>query len=576
MKIGKFEINKEILKVSLYTLFIFCALILTNCPKSYPKYIDKDLNALAYNTELYTLYKGETYLEIIKDGSSDTLAHFRFNFNRNDVVNDASIDKYTIYLPNNSGCYFAQSGIKPAAGGILNGNSITYRSTAKGDNNIVEFYCPISFDENTNILNRLMGTIEEQITVNISYPNLSGLESPFIYKKFVTPEITRERYYEIIDYVEPTPPEPDVVKDKEHLEVPDNKTVDEINKEFDDWIKEIDETLAGEIAPLEEKTITDYVDNYCKNENDEYTDVTKCNIPGMDIDHKDGKYIFTLEDNFVGYARTYNGKVLFDSRLLYFTTKDETEIKTAITYYLNNYYETENASDILNYIESNGGIDALINGRIPGLILYVNNDENIIIKISDNIMGYVFPKSPERPYKIMFDTKRQMEKDFFENNYILNYYGDIVSKEAQDIIIGTSDGEPYYSSVTKNFVRDGISENKSFTDYFVSYDPTNEYYLLIKIYSDVEKYAENTFNTVDFTTLKVPNSDFKISFVNDKTDDTLLKISLSYTDADVITEVIDYLDQYFGVTTNINVKEIAPDATNNINVTYNVIKNIIR
>lgn len=543
----KFKLKKvSRVKILVFTLMLFGATILASYPKSYPKYVDS--GSLVYKVNFYSLFKGDSYItEIIKEDSTDTLAHYRFTFNRNDVVKDNTLDKYIITLP--ATCYYAPNGIKASDGGKVLDNTVSYTSTAKGANNMVEFYCNITFNEN-DIMSRVTVLLEEKVKT----------EDTFLYKRFISPEMTKAQYYELIEYV---PDSERPIEDFMKLIVPDTETVEKTNELYENWINKFAYKYSADIAPLEEKTIINYVNNYC-----DKTNVTNCNVAGITYEHVDGNHVFTIDNSFVGYARTYNEKVLFDARILYFTSKDEVLMNKALTYYLSNYYEVDNKDEILAYITRNGGISALLNNTIPGIMIVEDTDTFISLKLSNNILGYLLPVDPEKPFKIPFNLETLMEKDFFDSGNINRYYGDIVSSSAEDLIKNGPDWEMYYNSATKNNTSE---EAKSFKDYFVLYDPENKYYLLINIYSDVDENPDNKYNVITFTPLRVPDENFIITFNNT---DTTLDITITYSNKDTVKEVIDYLDVYFNTSTSIDLSTLVPDENNNITVNYSVDKNI--
>lgn len=577
MKTGK--VNRKAFITALYTMLVFSVVLFAGYSKSYTKYIDKDLNALTYQVELKTLFKGESKtISLVNDGSSNKdLAHFKFSFNRNDVVLDNTRDVYTISLPKDA-CYFAENGISIPVNGTLDPSEgkITYQTKYnKNAKTNVDMYCYVDkiFDEDKNL--NLSVDILEQVGKG------ENLESQFLYMIFSAPQITLDDYYVAINY-DPTPVPP---TDYFELIITDEEAKDkETSKDiFDDWIDDFNGKYGSDIDPYATETIKDYVDSVYK---DKDIFDPENNLPGLSVTHEDGKYTFTIGANFIGYARTYKGHKEFNSGLMYYTMinptiKDEEKVKVlkeTMNYYLSLYYTVSDAQKIYTFIDKQNGFNKMLNHeQVIGLTYEYEDVNSLVLKLKSNILDYAYVPSTNDPFTVNFNMETRMYNYFIEQ--LRTYYGDIVS---EDMIkyIDEENWEPYYDSITKNSCTnndDGICVTpvkQSFTDYFVEYDVENGYYIIIKISSDVEANPDNNFNTVEVAKLSVPSGDFKLNITNNA--DGTITISMDYNDADAMHDVVDYLDNYFGQTSNLDDSAFTPDALGNIHISYNLINQVIR
>jgi len=338
--------KNNIFRTFIYTFLFVLSISFFTFPASYTKYDESKLEALKYSSELVVLDKAQDdAIDNVSfdDSLSTATVLFTLFKNKANYMDGVSKDSYEIVVP--SSCHASQ-------------NLIEFTDTDSVD---ISLTCNLS---NSEIV-RDEGdskAIDFEVLVN---ERIEDDVIPFRYKKF---------------YVNKEIPEKEVVREK----VEEKETVSEDKlKYFQRKIKEI--VLAKEKYSNFETEVTNYIDS---------ADLSngQFELLGIKVEYdalKD-EFFYQIDENFLGYARTfdsYNGES--SNSVMYFSTDRSEELDSVFEYYLGKYYSLDEKSNylILNYVKANGGIQEVIynDGDIPG----ISKKDLLGIEIDTDIMEYV-------------------------------------------------------------------------------------------------------------------------------------------------------------------------------------------
>lgn len=499
---------KKINKVLLYTLLVFSIFTFSGYPKSFSKYIKEDDNALIYHVSIEALNKGDNDSLALTNSSTYKEANFSFNFSQSELFNN-TIDKSQIYnISVNNSCTITN--IDTNAKVVINGSTATLTYSKKGTDNIIVDY--------TCLVDDIKTTIDEVIYI----------ESSIDVKEKFMPENKSYNYtngsliISLDDYLERYPlPDGVISADKKTFTLP--KVVNNKYEKVNAWLNEYIKTYGSDYSV----TTLAYFKTLYPNEDAIFLDK---GLKGIVITETIDNYIYTIDDNFIGYARTYENREIIPN-YLYFSTTDVTLTSEAFEYYLNTYTypgETEKINRIINYVNLNGGIssimvpDALGNYKtIPGL--YYSDNQ---VLVENNIMDYIE----------IFETKiiKITITDMFSMysvlvNTLQSVY-DFISIDTYNKII--ADGN-VINSVTMNNT-DSYSEIVPFNDYYV-FDN-----VLLHISSDGLINKVEAFELID-------DEEIKISFL--KTEESEIVSTLELIDTYLGTTLKEQFNSYIDITT---------------------------
>ena len=255
-------------------------------------------------------------------------------------------------------------------------------------------------------------------------------------------------------------------------------------------------------------------------------------------------YEYQIDENLIGYARTYQVKDNFSNKnklnYMYFSSEKKDKLEEALKFYLKNYAysppeDKEKYESVVNYIENEGGISSIIlsDNKINGLTYNKNLSQ---ITLMESILDHIYNKEhkEDKKIRISFDTILNM-RDVFRNNIDIVFGGTngIVSQEA---IKALNSNSGISSSISSAVIKNNTNlptAAKAFNDYFTIYDSTNEYYLLINVYSDGQNYNYVTINKIDYDYDK-ENNQSMLEFTNNS--DNTLTIKIKYNETGNLNE----------------------------------------
>ncbi|MCI9280415.1 MAG: hypothetical protein HFJ02_06430 [Bacilli bacterium] len=354
-------LNKKTVKVVLNTFLVLGVLEFTIYPETNSKYLDSpEQAAFSYQANLYSLYKGLISNKNVVTNKNEQISlgtstykvmSLNLSFTRNEnIIKDASITKDTFSLELPNSCTFDQ--LK------LDSKKVTHTVSKEGEAQKITF----SLDNTKN-----KDKIEQIITANIKCPvevlskdNLYHLSFPIEEyvndeqnEKFtswdVTFEVSKEYYHRLYPI-----PQIEIDLSKRQLIIPNDFEGDKL-LEFETFIKEYVNYYAdntGEDVLKFSESIASYAYN-------EYVDFIKNNggslkkkdIHGMTALCDDVECVYTIQDNFIGYAKTEMTKnnasnVVYFSDITSLGSVDSTKLNEILKYYLYTYvYKDEKLTD---------------------------------------------------------------------------------------------------------------------------------------------------------------------------------------------------------------------------------------
>lgn len=537
------KVNKKTRNVIGLVFAFFSIISIFTFPETHTKYIDKNENALSYNSRLYKLYNGSFPGGINPTSpSSETTAYLTFHFDRNPVVTDETIDVYEIVIPD------VCSLQSISTSGSKNGNKITFQTKEQSSTSVI-IRCNVddikTKEEGIDVLRVPTIQVKEKVGTD---------KNEFLYQEgnFVFP---LEKYNELY---KPEPPAPEAIITDTKLILP-NGVTNKYNT-FLSWI-----TAYANKSGYSKEVLT-YVKNKYPNE----TSILNMSIklPGFSAkyDSTNKTYIYEIVENFVGYARTEPFSKT-DPQFMYFSTSDKKELQSAFEYYLKSYSpDTSNYQMILDYVKhfDEEGISYVVLPNSEGKYQTINGmiytPATNQLRILPSIFDYAYLLTGT-PIRVSLGFKLEMHDAFREG--ILSVYKDIVSTTAKSVIETNYD---IYRSIVKNGVENPNEELNpiSFRDYFIVYDDEFGHYLLLDIKSLAgSKKEDEQFNYAIFDKLEI-SKDVQITFQN--TTDTLLDIQIINQDKTEIMNAVNSLNTYF----NSEIKEVDLIFETNENGDYQV------
>ncbi len=541
MKKNNLRHKKSIHRVIIYTLLVLSILNFSSFSTTHSKYYDQTDDVLAYNSKLYTLTKNDLKVSLFNPKPTYTYASFEFTRNTAGLGNTS--DTYKITIPN--GCVY--SGL-PANYTIDNTGriaTVTFNSSSNVTT-IINLKCTIS---------TLQGSKPdtEKIQIPVSIREQVGSEKEFLYNH--TPGNISMTYGEYkIKYP--------VVEDGSGIS-PDKKTltisIDDLKPDtdiveiFNNWLEEY-------VEEHSEVPYSGMILNYVKDKYQTADAIKELDGSGLAVyklpgikpmyDKDSNTYTFTTEDNLEGYARTDNASKDTTSRaMLYFSTTDTAEIDKIFEYYLKKYPYPNNTSkvtEIINYvnlISHDVGITYIMNDTNAELIKgfrYIASNNLIVIDTTSALSDYAHQVA-NSPIRLSYDEKPNMENTF--RNLLTTSYGSIVSNEMITKLTSSSSSggsvvlHPVLSSILKNNNNEYPTTKEEFNDYFLEYDTTNNYYLLIRSFSFAQEYNYMAIESLNYSKINNPNLDINMS-VDPSFDN---KLDITITNKLIITpDMLEY------------------------------------
>lgn len=354
--------NKEIKKVAIFTILVLLACVFSTFNKSHAKYI-KEERSLMYDITIDRLTvdrltrvaslsnKNEYLIYIDYDRSNHLYSYINFEFLKSGHAKSGESDKYT-YEITDSVCT-KDSEIKTT------GNRVTFSikcdlSTIYDEENEKYDLPLINIYENINNEGRFKYT---DILANIFKADYNPEEKP--YSNISGNTLTIHKDY--TDF--------------------DNHSIKYFVRDF--VLKYMNEEYSSNLY-----NITEYFDYMYQNDDDIFTN----NLYGLTRSLDSDVYTFTIDPNLLNtIAKNYHYYTNYSSNP---STKRIINLGETLESYtdifaqsLKYYFSDAECTDIINYLNYNGGLNNLISGNtIPGFS-YVSSSKNIYL--TDNILDLV-------------------------------------------------------------------------------------------------------------------------------------------------------------------------------------------
>lgn len=475
------KVNTKVVDTAMYTLLVLGTLSLTTCPTTNSKYWEESDKPIQYNANIYTLSKSNKenlrLLTTVDDKyiSTEETAYLRLNLYRtlssktgSDVNKDT--ERYTFDIGDN------HCSIYKTLSGTFENNTLVLKPTSgkpipENASGSLVIKCDLKNPESNSVLSKdEEGKYKLNLQVNVKQQ--INNETPFALKEFYYDD-----YYELLNKEEPDPPIPP--------EIPEGAImVDENNLGS---YKDLRDAIIGELIKNNSEDLADYssfISSYINSISNE--DIKKDGAAkGLNlIKAEDGKYYYSCDDNFAGYAKTFVRNEIAVVGTFYTTGKTEKDINEAFIYYLEEYYCKKNGIVdydeiymIINYIKSNTSLLSFIKGYdmandtykypINGLLMYEVDE----IGIDDLLKNTIAPAlSTKRRIQIFSNANfagngyddLTYRKGYFK--YAMNkVYGDntVISKDLLDEILSDS------TASEPNTIMDTVlNDNLDKTTYF--------------------------------------------------------------------------------------------------------------
>jgi len=552
--------NKRIHKIIFYTILVLCISAFSYFPKSYSKYIKEEEPARFY-VGISKLYMGDLDLLTPRTTSTYKIANYSIEFRRNDLMNGSDTQQQLFIEVEQAACTI--DSISSKGSKTINGNNATITYTSKGEDYIIVNYsCNVSdivIEENE----------EELVYTNVRiYEKYMPEDIKYLVAKADGVKMFLSEYY--VRY-----PKPKAIISNDSRQLTLNIDTDNKYNEFNLWLNSYVNSVGSKYA----EHVTAYINSVFNNESD-ILNLTK-ELKGLTVtyDEENQNYIYQLDDNFLGYARTYyifEGpddliKVAFSNPNL-----TDAEINEIFKYYIETYgeYSSRDIDRIMEYVSSFGSVNYIMKPKqdgtyneIKGLVYLVENDE---IRLLPSLLDYVTIYI-DKEIKIAFAEKVTMFNVFL--NTIESTYDFIT----EDIISNINTNRDLYDSIGMNNINQ--DEKIEYSDYILVQDTITKKYILFNVYSDGDAYTYVKIIELGEAEL------IEITQVDNK-----LSISIKVNKQDIIEaknnviETVSALDEYF----NVNYEEKIIDElfvssvpngdvtsihdTNSVTVTYTITK----
>ncbi len=552
LDVGKIKYNKKFYKAIIYTTLVLNILSYGIFPKSQSKYKEEVDNEVVYTAKLYTEEK-----RIITTDKDIEITDIKLVEDDYRYVPDAQNAFFEYSIPDAEGKLdFANinSNIKftvTNTNGIVNGSCSVVKQVQRDSKGIV--WCTGS-----SLASGVTLTINAKDTYVDSSP--SKIETVNVTIKG-TATYTRRAYDEIVEAVSPK-----ILA----LNSPGDCTnFDKMLEEYDAYYaenalywynKDTGENSTASFSEID--AIKKYVAMYG-------VDSSSCNlanldIPGIssvkvvtDVTNTLKRYVYTIEDNFVGYAKTYTQDA--GSKEMYFTTSDgysfvdETDSskwQNIFIEYLKKFYSTENPEDIAEYVDILSVLqNPVIESEIPNGVLHTFKDGKVVIEPS--LLDYIYNSKHKEEGKLRVtvlnngsldrdeikEQKNKMYLTFIDNLDVV--YGD--SYDANTLIslwtTGTNANSEQSNLISDYITRYSLPENGMYIDGLLDY---REGYFSSLYNFSVYIYSDGTYNWFEILPLGRIYDGYVLHALN-------LNMSEDQNKQEEYLRRIERLNKYYGI-----------------------------
>lgn len=552
-------------KIIFYTILVICISYFSCFPKSYSKYI-KDEVPLKYDIKIANLYSEKWYTTTILSTSTYKTVNYSISFDRSQVMNENDQQQQLTIEIEQSSCQI----IDVISNGNFekNGNQATITYNTPGTDKIgVHYKC--------NVLDIVKTEEEKQVIYTNVYVHEKFIPEnvPYLYTYIAGTKKYLDDYY--IDY-----PKPAAQINGKTLVLHE----DTANKQeaLTTWIKLYNQDLENDYGD----ELLAYVNSGYESEED----IKKLSLRGINVTYDDatGNYTYEIDDNFVGYARTYYlAKNSSQFIKMHFSNDNlsEEEANDILRHYFLEYsgYSEEKINKIVQYVSRyDGGINYILKPKSDGTYNeikgFLNDDKSDGVRILDTLMQYV-DSYIEQKIVIEYSTRAYMFT-FYKNALTSTY--DFITDELFTALTGNGN---IFVSIGKN-ANDIVDEKVAYSDYFtIEYSDTNgaKKYVLLNIYSG-ENLANTCVEIIELGTAEALNvtkteTGFDVSITVDNQDLTLAKNNVLETVLALDTYLeVNYKDKFVdelftsSQTTPDNITSVIDNENKTITISYSISK----
>jgi len=508
-------------KIIFFTILVFCISAFSCFPESYSKYI-KEEEPVKFHVGIDKLYIGDLGLLSPRNTSTYKEAHYVVEFDRSQVMKDGDESQEVVIYVEQDVCEITDISADSYIDMYDNIGILTY-DHAYSDHIVVSYKCNVS-----------------DITVNENGTDLL-YTNVYIYEKFM-PEDVQYLYAKaegikvpLTEYFENYPkPVGEISDDYKELKL--HTDTESKYAEFIAWINLYSASLNNQYST----EITSYINSIYNSEADILDLNKKLNGLTVTYDSENSNYTFTIDDNFIGYARTYYSyigpKVLIKMAFSNNNLTDE-ENNQLVRYYLESYseYTIEEIDKIMLYIDNYGSLNYIMTpnlddtyNEILGFTYLKDSNE---IRIDSSLLNYV-DSFLTKKISIEFADRPKMFNVFL-NSVLVTY--DFLTDDLYQVI---SNDINIYTSIGKNNINE--ANKVEYSDYFTIQDPVTKKYILVNIYSDgiSHSYVEIIdLGLAEALTLLKTETGFDVSMTVDNQDSVVAKEN--------VTEIVGNIDEYF-------------------------------
>ncbi len=540
----KINLKSKAGKMMIYTFLILNLISFASFVPSKAKYFNDKKDALSFSAGIYKLYKENRIIMGKPNYDLSTLdtAHFIFSFPRNDIGEFDEKDVYEVVLP--KGCKVSSI----ASLGVVSGNTVTYAS-AISNSSRVAMQCNVDdiiyYDEYG----------QKYLDFDIVLRENIDEEGEFVY----TDLHYRQLYSVYVANLKQKPSEPLLP-----IFAIENSDTNKYQT-FINWME------AYGLQENAKNEVLTYVKSQVIEGNDE--SIINVRLPGLTVqyDSASDSYIYTVSDNFIGYATMYTKEV---PSFMFFSTEDEEELQIAFEFYLKEFYlkdyqepvKTQLFELVVAYVKSfdGKGISYMIlpdeagNYReIPGLVRVTDTGKEVKqILINDTIFDYAYNKLYQQ-VRVSFDSRAAMMNNFLKSLPFV-YDEEILSKETINSLT-TAYRSLIFTVVRNNNDTDPVKQ--SFSEYFIVEDTKNGHNVLLNVYSHAGEEVDNQFNYVIAS---------KIDYDNFTFTQTNSQFRVNAKEESMIRDFVQALDVRFGQTTVLTDDSFTRDAYGMLSVLYTI------
>lgn len=606
------KVNKKSLKVLVNTFLVLGVIQFTVIPESHSKYFDNKDIAFSYQADLYSLYKGNIIRNEINKKenvdistmytSSYQTIYLQVDFTRNqNIIDDETIYQDTfLFTKVPDGCSVITINNKKTSA------SISIPSSNTNEEVTATIKCPVVEKD---------GKIQVEFPI-LEYVNDEKSSSFTIWD--VTFEINADRYFEIYPKppVPPTPEEPVPERKDRKIIIPKDYTGDkeEIFKTLlIDYLEDYQTSHPNEAII---SSILVSLDNIAKYATNVYEVDKELQIDGLVGECDETQCVYTIQDNFIGYAKTEATKINA-TNTFYFSDVEDLGIDgpeklNAILYnYLEKYLYPDNKNDldlVYNYIlaKSEDDIRNIFDGNIPNFAEFIYRENERMFTIGSDILSVAklfFSKGIQIDYDTEESMRNQLRTGIYDlqsdlnltqlecyylnqrlvantdfmtllyktnieipNETILNNIFSIQLDSRTFIVSITSTGVDYnFVSIVESFDDETTGSDEDNTSGTIK-DPIEEDKDIDDTDSDEEKEETNTENQVsieeeiDNTIIELKYDEtvnvdeiIDIVFLKDKKDNSYT-VTIQVTNCENIVGIAKAIDEYF----NLEVPTVIP------------------